>query len=211
MKDAQDAVDAIIDAVRFIGMAARTMILCTGTPMDFMRDLLVALIEGSERTSSCRGLARVRGAYDKVGEWINGMRGGRSAGLSLQPRKDVPIAFHMVAWIHYTIVAFCIAYPILFSRESGWDFVYLAFILMIVMHWFVFWGECIFLYFEKKLFYEKYEMGSMPKLYWYGDVFPWQLCLAIMMTSILGINSSILMVVLRNITLKFSITLSLAL
>ena len=149
-----DLVDAIIDAFRFVGMAVRAMIFSTGTPMDFLRDLLVALIEGSERTSRSRGFTRIWGAYDKVGEWIEGMRGGKSSGLCLQPRKEPPVAFHVVAWMHYTILAFCIAYPILFSKDSGWDALYLAFVVIVVTHWFVFWGECIFLYFEKKLFYE---------------------------------------------------------
>lgn len=205
MKDADEILDVTIDAVRYVGMAIRAMMLDTGTPMDFVRDMLIALIEGSAGTSQKRGVARLWGAYDKVGEWIEGMRGGKSSGLNLQPRKDPPIAFHVVAWIHYTILAFCIAYPIIFSKDAGWDCIFLIYIAIVVMHWFIFCGECIFLYFEKKLFYEQYEMGWMPNLYWFSDSLPWQLSLAIVLTSVLGINSSVMTVLLRNVSFAVSL------
>ena len=193
-------VDAFIDAIRFCGMAVRSLMITTGTPMDFVRELLNAIIIGSQKSCDSRGVNRMWGAYDEVGRWIEGMRRGKSVGLSLEPRDRPPIAFHIVAWTHYMILAFCIAYPLLFCKDDGWDAAYMSFIVFVIAHWFVFYGECMFLYFEKRLFYKTYEMGSMPNLFWFGDMLPWQISLAIILMSVLGINSSIATVFLRNVS-----------
>ena len=198
--------DAIVDAFRFTAMVLHSMMWTTGTPIDIVRDLLAAAIQGSQKTDDKRGIERMWRAYDEIGSWIEGMRRGKCAGLDLKPREHLPTEFYVVAWTHYVILAFCIAFPLLFSREQGFDLLFLAFIFIVVIHWFYFCGECIFSYFEKKLFYEKYKIGSMTNLHWFNDTLPWQVTLVLILTCVLGINASIATVIMRNVSIDYSLT-----
>ena len=202
-------VDAAIDALRYVSMAVRSVIPQTGTPLDIVRDLMSATIRGSELTEHHKGVDRIWGAYDAVGEWVEQMRRGEW-GARLTPRENTPIAFHVVSWFHFALVVFCVAFPLLFSRDRDLDLVYLSFVTLVVAHWFLLCGECVLSYLEKKLFFETYDLGSVRELHlhWFAEALSWQFYVVFLLSSLLGIYSAVTAVVLRNFSLDLSATAS---
>jgi len=68
---------------------------------------------------------------------------------------------HLIAWFHILIVIFISFYAFLF-KKNRYDYVYLAFVYVMVLHWTFLNGECWISYLYKKLKYKNYMSGDDP-------------------------------------------------
>jgi hypothetical protein len=74
----------------------------------------------------------------------------------------------ILRWFHFYFIFFACFYPFIFS--NSYDLFYLIIILLLVIHWNTFKGECILSYFEKKILDPSYKLGSDTTYHPYTDI-----------------------------------------
>lgn len=117
-----------------------------------------------------------------------------------QRRAQPPIALHAVTCLHIAISLSIILYP--FLAPKTYDGIFLVTLLAVGLHWMLFKGECILSYVEKRMFYSDYNMGDAPVHQWWCDQLSIGAVLTVIWVFMLGVNISIMLVLLRNITLR---------
>lgn len=67
----------------------------------------------------------------------------------------------LIAYLHIFIITVPFVYFFLYLlNDTKYDIYYLLFFLFIRLHWFLFKGECMFTYWEKKILMPDYVLGS---------------------------------------------------
>jgi hypothetical protein len=72
---------------------------------------------------------------------------------------SVRITKNLLIFIHILIVLYTILYGIC-VQNNKYDYIYLAYIYFLLLHWTFFKGECIVSYYFKKIQNNEYELGS---------------------------------------------------
>ena len=66
---------------------------------------------------------------------------------------------NLLIFIHILVVLYTILYGIC-VKNNKYDYIYLAYIYLLLLHWTFFKGECIISYYLKKIQNNEYELGS---------------------------------------------------
>lgn len=69
---------------------------------------------------------------------------------------------YLITWLHIAVVIFVSFYVFLF-KKNFFDYVYLSYIYLVILHWTFFNGECFVSYLYKKLKYKNYKAGDNLK------------------------------------------------
>lgn len=115
-----------------------------------------------------------------------------------RPGGPLKVLWVLVA-VHLLVVALVVAWPLLFGRQ--WDAVFLAIVMVIMLHWTVIKGECLLSYLEKCCVYVDYDMGEAPLRHWFHDALPPAAALWVCVAFCLVVGGAVLAVLLRNIRL----------
>ena len=81
--------------------------------------------------------------------------------------RFIPILW-FIRWFHFYFLFFVCFYPLLFPKK--YDLFYLFIILLLLIHWATFRGECILSYFEKKILNPEYKLGDDRTNHPYIDI-----------------------------------------
>jgi len=66
---------------------------------------------------------------------------------------------HLITWLHIAVIIFVSFYVFLFTKNL-FDYVYLFYIYVVILHWTFFTGECFVSYLYKRLKYKDYKAGD---------------------------------------------------
>ena len=69
---------------------------------------------------------------------------------------------YVITWLHVAMIIFVSFYVFLFKKNKL-DYVYLAYIYLVILHWTFFNGECCVSYIYKRLRYDNYKAGDNLK------------------------------------------------
>ncbi len=69
---------------------------------------------------------------------------------------------YIITWIHIAVILFVSFYVFLF-KKNRFDYAYIAYIYLVILHWTFFNGECCVSYIYKRLKYDNYNAGDNLK------------------------------------------------
>jgi hypothetical protein len=116
-----------------------------------------------------------------------------------QVRKPTPRTLWGVTLVHLALSMFILLYPFVCPR--AYDGFYFAFMVLLMLGWLVFKGECFISLFEKKLYYANYRMGDAPIHQWWSEALPIEHVLLVGWFFVVGWSVSLLLTTLRNVSL----------
>jgi hypothetical protein len=99
--------------------------------------------------------------------------------------------------VTHLFITFSLCFYFLFPNLAAYDSYYLLFVSLMIIHWFIFNGECILDYWEKRILDKNYKIGTTPYQHIYTDILSPRLSIIHLLTML-----NVIMVITRTTSIS---------